>query len=152
MRASRGAVAKLANCFVIHPSRPSHELFALVRPMDDYLFSKGDLRAALAHQSERVREAVESVPEEHLRQADVDERAAALVAEFRADAPELNVMRSSHGCHRRAVSPRAGGGAGRSPLCAKISLRAHAARWPCWPSPVHLVDPAYHPLSPTEST
>jgi hypothetical protein len=59
--------------------------------MDELLFSSGDLRLALEHQGKRLREAVESVPEDHLRQADVDEWAAALAEEFQADAPELQV-------------------------------------------------------------
>jgi hypothetical protein len=59
--------------------------------MDDLLFSKAELQGALGHQAERVRQAVESVPDEHLRQADVDEWVAALAEEFHAEAPELNV-------------------------------------------------------------
>jgi hypothetical protein len=59
--------------------------------MDDLLFNSGDLRDSLEHQAKLVREAVEAVPEDHVLQADVDGWAAALVEEFRVDAPELRV-------------------------------------------------------------
>jgi hypothetical protein len=59
--------------------------------MPDHLFSNGDLRAALEQQGAKLRAAVEAVPEEHLRQADVDEWAEALAEEFRVDVPELQV-------------------------------------------------------------
>jgi len=60
-----------------------------VSPVGKQFFSSGDLRAAFDHQTKRVREAVEAAPEEHLRQADVDEWAAALVEEFRGECPAL---------------------------------------------------------------
>jgi hypothetical protein len=59
--------------------------------VDELLFSNGELRLALEHQTARLRDAVEAVPEEHVLQADVDEWAAALAEEFRVDAPELQV-------------------------------------------------------------
>lgn len=59
--------------------------------MDKLLFNNGELRLALEHQAKLLRDAVEAVPEEHLLQADVDEWVAALVDEFRAEAPELHL-------------------------------------------------------------
>jgi hypothetical protein len=59
--------------------------------MDELLFTNGELRLALEHQTRRVHEAVEAVPEQHVLQADVDEWTAALAEEFRVDAPELQV-------------------------------------------------------------
>jgi hypothetical protein len=59
--------------------------------MDKLLFSTGELRQALEHQAKLTRAAVEAVPEEHLRQADGDEWAAALAEEFKVETPELRV-------------------------------------------------------------
>jgi hypothetical protein len=61
------------------------------QPMDGLLFTDGELRLALQHQAERLRAAVEAVPEEHLLQADVDEWVAALAEEFYVEAPELQL-------------------------------------------------------------
>jgi hypothetical protein len=59
--------------------------------MNGLLFSDGELHPALDYQAQRVREAVEGVPEEHVLQADVEEWVAALVEEFRVEAPDLQL-------------------------------------------------------------
>lgn len=56
---------------------------------DELLFQDGDLGASLELQTQKMREAVEAEPEEHLKQADVDEWAAALAHHFAVAAPEL---------------------------------------------------------------
>jgi hypothetical protein len=59
--------------------------------VDGLLFTEGELRTALEHQADRMRAAIEAVPEEHLLQAEVEEWAAALADEFQVEAPELQV-------------------------------------------------------------
>lgn len=57
--------------------------------MDELLFNNGDLRLALEAQAKKMRDAVEAEPEESLRQADVDQWAAALGHHFAVACPEL---------------------------------------------------------------
>lgn len=57
--------------------------------MDDLLFNKGELAHALELQGEKMRHAVEAEPEESLKQAEVEEWAAALAHHFAVDCPEL---------------------------------------------------------------
>lgn len=59
--------------------------------MNKLLFSKGELRVALELEAKRVRDAVESVPDEHLLQVDVDEWADALAEQFEVACPDLHV-------------------------------------------------------------
>lgn len=58
--------------------------------VDDLLFYQGgELRHALKAQGEKMRRAVEAEPEESLKQADVEEWAAALAYHFSVTCPEL---------------------------------------------------------------
>ena len=57
--------------------------------MDDLLFYGGELARALEAQGRKMREAVEAEAEESLKQADVDEWAAALAHHFAVACPEL---------------------------------------------------------------
>jgi hypothetical protein len=57
--------------------------------VDDYLFTGGELRLALEAQAKKMREAVETEPEENLKQADPAEWAAALAHHFAVACPEL---------------------------------------------------------------
>lgn len=57
--------------------------------MDDLLFNSGELRLALEAQAKKMRDAVEAEPEESLKQADVDEWAAALAHHFAVACPDL---------------------------------------------------------------
>jgi hypothetical protein len=57
--------------------------------VDDLLFNSGELRLALEAQAQKMRDAVEAEPEESLKQADVDEWAAALAHHFAGACPEL---------------------------------------------------------------
>jgi hypothetical protein len=57
--------------------------------VDELLFNKGELRLALDAQTQKMRDAVEAEPEESLKQADIDEWAAALAHHFAVACPEL---------------------------------------------------------------
>lgn len=57
--------------------------------MDDLLFYGGYLRDALESQAKKMRQAVDAEPEESLKQADVDDWAAALAHHFAVACPEL---------------------------------------------------------------
>lgn len=58
--------------------------------MDDLLFYRaGELRQALEGQRHKMRQAIDAEPEESLKQADVDEWAAALAHHFAVACPEL---------------------------------------------------------------
>jgi hypothetical protein len=57
--------------------------------VDDLLFHEGDLAQSLEAQGEKMREAVASEPEEHVKQADVDDWAQALAHHFAVSCPEL---------------------------------------------------------------
>ncbi len=59
--------------------------------VDDLLFNGGNLGAALEAQAARMREAVDAEPEESLKQADVEEWAAALAHHFAIACPQLKV-------------------------------------------------------------
>jgi hypothetical protein len=57
--------------------------------VDELLFNSGELRLALEAQAKKMRDAVEAEPEESLKQADVDEWAAALAHHFAVACPDL---------------------------------------------------------------
>ena len=57
--------------------------------VDEYLFMGSELRLALEAQAQKMREAVETEPEENLKQADPVEWAAALAHHFAVACPEL---------------------------------------------------------------
>lgn len=61
----------------------------ILRSVDDPLFSNGRLGSALEAQTQRIQDAVESEPEENLKQAEVGEWAAALTHHFAVSCPEL---------------------------------------------------------------
>ena len=60
-----------------------------VTTLPDLLFWEGDLRAALEHNSARLKEEIENAPEQHLLQAEVEEWAEALAEKYRIEAPVL---------------------------------------------------------------
>lgn len=57
--------------------------------MDELLFNRGELRLALEAQLKKIHEAVEAEPEGSLKQADVEEWAAALAHHFAVACPSL---------------------------------------------------------------
>jgi hypothetical protein len=61
----------------------------ILRPVEDTLFSRLDLRAVLEAQAVKMRKAVEAEPEPSLKQADADQWAAALAHHYAVAAPEL---------------------------------------------------------------